>query len=168
MEFPDESANREKDYIVAKSSMLRVFFDSGIKSEPEIWLDRVSDEAQDLRVKIEPEVGKSRIENGLAHLTSEYFGGSVFPENSDKEQAANLTEAIAIVGYQIGDEGETMSIYGDLYDVLCVYGLLQYNTESAAFTYKALATGVLWARKTDLRHLQPYTEFVKGLDMTGL
>ena len=138
-ELPNEEQNRQKDYIVAKSPMLRFFFDPLIESDKEEWLGVVAKYYLSQENKVTEAKGKEALDMGFDIATGKK--PDAFPPGATPDQQRKLFNVLALVGYEIGDGEETMTMLDDIYVRLATYGLVTYGKESAQFVFYALSVG---------------------------
>lgn len=168
-EFPDEEENRQKDYIVAKSPVLRVLLDPIAETDRDVWTEMVESACDSIRASVESSVDEEVVEEDFGLLREEFPGDDIFPENTEEEQEKNLFETLAFIGFEIGDEGEAFAVFGDIYERLALFGLVQPTKDAAGFVYKAIGCGVNWALISADDALGPFADFVnKKLNLKGL
>lgn len=167
-EFPDEKENREKDFILARNPFLRVFIDPVLEVDKDEWLQRMSDLYETKVGEMIEAVGAMEVEKRIKALEKKATLDGSFPPDTDEIQKDNLVKTLTLIGYEVGREGEVMSFFGEIYDRLIQFRMLEYSGFSADFAYLALYRGVKWRENSvsasDKNRLKIFDDFLKGVD----
>lgn len=160
-----ENRKRNKEELCIQCKLLNSFLDDLIDENKTEWLDSLEKVFDERKKIFYPEIGEKEAFNNVADLAKMSFGRNIFLEEANDHQKVSLIETLALLGYEIGDEGETGSMFGDVYERLVSYRFMNDSNTSADFVYMCLMVGNLWYKKVQDKKLQVFDDFLGKLGL---
>jgi hypothetical protein len=161
--FPGEEENREKDFIIARSPLLRMFIDKYSQTDSEMWVKMITKTFLEKRNEIIDLVGTKIVEKDVnVHLkvAKEY---NVFTTDDVNTKVA-LILCFCWMGYEIGEKTKVDLFRDDIIETLYIFDVINETEETEIYVNEVIQTGVTWRAEIENDAPDEFKDFFSKID----